>query len=211
MAERDLKIGTTRKRFFHAHADQGAALLRIGEKPGSVQFAQLVQIGAANNDPCFARVVCGDGVGNGENLAVAANDFADRGEFIGTESTRCFRDNHVGAEAAELTAQFAFKVGINGQRSGGDGGDHGNRDQRGESAVFAHPGGLEQQTKQKVAAIHASPRRTTAGSNCMALRTAPALPRKVTSSAAKITTASTTGWTAIAEPKMLWPMRWART
>src|SRR5947208_9294032 len=118
-------------------------------------------------------------------------------------------DNGVGPKTREFTAQLGFEIGINSQRYGGNSCNHANRKQSCKCAVFAHPGGLDQQAHEQGAAAHASPRSTTAGSKCMALRIAPELPAKATSSALKITMASTTGWTTMAEPNIVCPMRCA--
>src|SRR5262249_171853 len=112
----------------------------------------------------------------------------------------------MGAETANLQAESVVQIGIHSDCGRGDGCHHGHSDERGQRAVLAYPRGFDQQAQEKLAAAHASPRSTTAGSNCMALRTAPALPAKVMVSAAKRISASTTGWTSIDDPKILLPM-----
>src|SRR5262249_27129798 len=116
-----------------------------------------------------------------------------RGKLILTQRPGLAIDDHVGAKATKLAAKLALEVGIHGQSRGCDSSHHRCRDQHGQSPVFAYPGRLEQHAQEEAAPVHASPRSTTAGLNCIALRTAPALPRKVTRSAAQTTTASTTG------------------
>src|SRR5579884_160589 len=101
--------------------------------------------------------------------------------------------DHICAEPAKLAAECPFQIGIKRKSSSGNGRHHSHGDQRSQGAVFTDQSGFKQEAKKKLTAAQASPRSTTAGSNCMALRTAPALPRKVTSSAASITAASTTG------------------
>src|SRR5262249_5886547 len=120
-----------------------------------------------------------------------------------------FGYDDIGSVAAKLMAKFALQVGVDSQYRGCDGGHNRHREQRGHGTILAHPGGSYQQPHQEPQAAQASPRKTTAGSKRMALRTAPALPRNVTASAVPITTAITTGWTGIEALKILSPMRCA--
>src|SRR6185437_13579050 len=112
-------------------------------------------------------------------------------------------DDHIRPERLKFMAQLVFQVVVDGQTGGGDGRHNRHRDQRRQGPVFAHPCCLNQEPRKKLLAAHASPRSTTAGSKRMALRTAPALPANVTMSAATIVNAITTGWTSIADPKIV--------
>src|SRR5215472_5755138 len=183
------------------------------DRPSGIQLAKLGDVGAAENDSRSIRAGS-DSVGNRSDARAGRHRWPSLGilsesQFIGRENT-LLGDDDVGAETAELPAEFVFEVEIQGESRRRHGGHDGNGDERGEGTVFAHPGSFEQEARKEFEAAHASPRSTTAGSKRMALRTAPALPKKVTASAAQRISARTTGWTEIVEPKMLCPMRWAR-
>src|SRR5215471_17373829 len=160
------------------------------DRPSGIQRAKLGDVGAAENHSRSIRAGR-DSVSNRNDARVGRQRWPSlimgilsKSQFIGCEST-LLGDDDVGAETAELPAQFVFEIEIQGESRRRHSGHDSNRDECRERTVFAHPGSFEQEVRKEFEAAHASPRSTTAGSKRMALRTAPALPKKVTASAAQ--------------------------
>src|ERR1700694_32969 len=201
-----------RKDLSSACAQQRLAL-RIAcrrDRPPGIHLLQKRQVCPANHHR-RARWPLSNRIRYRNYLAPAPKHVPDGCQLAAVQRSLRRGHDRVRAKTTEFAVELGSHIGIHAERHRCHGCHHGDREQRGQGAVFAHPCGFHQKQKNQLGAAHASPRSTTAGSKRMALRIAPVLPANVITRAPNSTMASTTGDTVMDEPKTLSPMRWART
>src|SRR5262245_15959047 len=137
-------------------------------QPPGVQLPERGDVRTADDNLRSIRTG-GNGVSDGHDLSSVVQRRGHLGQFLCCQRALLLGDDYVCAVAAKLAAESALQVCVQSERGGGDGCNHRYRYKGSERAVFAYPGGSNQQPCQKAEAAQASPRRTTAGSKRMAL------------------------------------------